>query len=190
MGIVPASGYNIFTPICATTECCCHAVASHADKLLSDPVHRSVTTLAASGRPAEILLVDDNQDDVFLTRRAFKGVRMPVSLHHVDNGAKCLAYLRKEPPYADASTPDLVLLDVNMPVMDGHEVLEEINADEALRHIPVVVLTTSAEESDISGMYHLRCNSYVTKPVDFEKFQRMVHQLTEYWLDLVILPPR
>lgn len=149
-----------------------------------------MSSVAESGRIAEILLVDDNEDDVYLTRRAFKGVRMPVKLHHVDNGAKCLAFLRKEPPYADAPTPDLVLLDVNMPVMDGHEVLEEINGDDSLRHIAVVVLTTSAEETDIAAMYDLRCNSYVTKPVDFEKFQQMVRQLTDYWLDLVVLPPR
>ena len=149
-----------------------------------------MTTIAGSGRAADILLVDDNEDDVYLTRRAFKGARLPVNLHHVDNGKKCLTFLRKQPPYADAPTPDLVLLDINMPVMDGHEVLAAINADDALRHLAVVVLTTSAEESDITAMYRLRCNSYVTKPVDFEKFQRMVQQLTDYWLDLVILAPR
>jgi CheY-like chemotaxis protein len=144
----------------------------------------------AHARSAEILLVDDNEDDVYLTRRAFRGTRMPVNLHHVDNGEKCLAFLRKEAPYAGTPNPDLVLLDINMPVMDGHEVLEAINADARLRHQAVVVLTTSAEESDVRAMYGRRCNSYITKPVDFEKFERMVQQLTDYWLGLVVLPSR
>jgi CheY-like chemotaxis protein len=149
-----------------------------------------MTNVTANARSAEILLVDDNDDDVFLTRRAFRGSRIPVNLHHVDNGEKCLAFLRKEVPYAGVPSPDLVLLDINMPVMDGHEVLEAINADARLRHQAVVVLTTSAEESDVRAMYRRRCNSYITTPVDFEKFERMVQQLTDYWLGLVVLPPR
>jgi CheY-like chemotaxis protein len=148
-----------------------------------------MTTLAARGRSAEILLVDDNDDDVYLTRRAFKGTALPVNLHHVDNGEKCLAFLRKQGPYSGTPAPDLVLLDINMPVMDGHEVMEAINADAGLRHLAVVVLTTSGEESDIRAMYDRRCNSYITKPVDFERFEGMVRQLTDYWLRLVVLPP-
>jgi two-component system response regulator len=154
------------------------------------PGIRVMTTIAARGRSAEILLVDDNDDDVYLTRRAFRGARLPVNLHHVDNGEKCLAFLRKQGPYNATPTPDLVLLDINMPVMDGHEVLEAINADDTLKHQAVIVLTTSAEESDIRAMYGRRCNSYITKPVDFEKFERMVQQLTDYWLGLVVLPSR
>lgn len=141
-----------------------------------------------SGRSAEILLVEDNEDDVYLTRRAFKSASVPVNLHHVDNGAKCLAYLRREGEFADAPVPDLVLLDINMPVMDGREVMAAINADPALRHLVIVVLTTSAEQSDIATMYQMRCNSYIAKPVDFEQFVKAVQQIADYWLGLVILP--
>ena len=139
-------------------------------------------------RAAQVLLVEDNEDEVFLTRRAFRDVIPMLHLHHVDNGQKCMAYLRREPPYSDALMPDLVLLDLNMPVMDGREVLREIIADPSLRHLPVVVLTTSAEEGDIYEMYRLRCSSYVTKPVNFDKFVQLVHQLVDYWLNLVHLP--
>jgi len=144
-------------------------------------------TLAAS-RPAEILLVEDNDDDVFLTRMAFEQAKLIVNLHHVDDGEKCMAFLRKQPPYADAPTPDLVLLDLNLPVMDGREVLAEIVKDEALKHLAVVVLTTSYEAEDIAAMYKLRCNSYITKPVDFEKFVDAVRKLQDYWFTVVILP--
>ena len=99
-----------------------------------------------------------------------------------------MAFLRKQPPYADAPTPDLILLDLNMPVMDGREVLAEIVNDEALRHLPVVVLTTSYEAEDVHKMYQLRCNSYITKPVDFEKFVEAVRKLEDYWLTVVVLP--
>ena len=139
-------------------------------------------------RPAEVLLVEDNDDDVYLTQRAFKAAKFLVNLHHVNNGRKCMAFLRKQPPYADAPTPDLILLDLNMPVMDGREVLAEIVKDEALRHLPVVVLTTSYEAEDVHKMYQLRCNSYITKPVDFEKFVEAVRKLEDYWLTVVVLP--
>jgi two-component system response regulator len=144
--------------------------------------------LHREARPAEILLVEDNEDDVYLTRRAFGSARFPVNLHHVDNGAKCLAFLRRQGEYAQAPAPDLVLLDINMPVMNGREVLAAINADSALRHLAIVVLTTSAEQSDITAMYQMRCNSYIAKPVDFDQFVHTVQQLAEYWLELAILP--
>jgi len=146
--------------------------------MMRDPISRS----------ADILLVEDNDDEVFLTRRAFRDLGPQVTLHHVDDGAKCLAFLRKQPPYANAPTPDLILLDLNMPVMDGREALREIQADVALRHLPVVILTTSGEESDIQSMYHLGCNSYVTKPVNFDRFVAVTAQLLDYWLNLVRLP--
>jgi CheY-like chemotaxis protein len=101
-----------------------------------------------------------------------------------------MAFLRKQPPYADALTPDLILLDLNMPVMDGREVLAEIVKDESLRHLPVVVLTTSYEAEDVQKMYKLRCNSYITKPVDFEKFAEAVRKLEDYWLTVVVLPSK
>ena len=135
-----------------------------------------------------MLLVEDNEDDVYLTQRAFKAAKFVVNLHHVNNGKKCMAFLRKQPPYADAPTPDIILLDLNMPVMDGREVLAEIIKDEALRHLPVVVLTTSYEAEDVQKMYTLHCNSYITKPVDFEKFAEAVKKIEDYWLTVVVLP--
>lgn len=142
----------------------------------------------ASTRIAEILLVDDNEDDVFLTREAFDAASLRVNLHHVDNGEKCLQYLRKQGVYADVPMPDLILLDMHMPVMDGHEVLSEIVKDEKLCHLPVVVLTTSYEAADVQKMYGLRCNSYITKPVDFESFVKVISQLAGYWLTVVVIP--
>ena len=139
-------------------------------------------------RMAEILLVDDNEDDVFLTREAFAVASLRVNLHHVDNGVKCLQFLRKQGPYADVPTPDLILLDMNMPVMNGHEVLSAIVADDKLSHLPVVVLTTSYEAADIQKMYKLRCNSYITKPVNFDNFVEAIAKLTDYWLTVVVIP--
>jgi CheY-like chemotaxis protein len=137
---------------------------------------------------ATILLMEDNEDDVFLTREAFDAAKLSVDLIHVDNGEKGMQFLRKQGPYADAPTPDLILLDMHMPVMDGHEVLTEIVNDEKLKYLPVVVLTTSYEAADIQKMYNLRCNSYITKPVDFENFVKAVSQLAGYWLTVVVMP--
>lgn len=142
----------------------------------------------AESRIAEILLVDDNEDDAFLTREAFDAASLRVHLHHVDNGAKGMQFLRKQGDYADVPSPDLILLDINMPVMNGFEVLSEIVKDEKLRHLPVVVLTTSYEAADIRKMYGLRCNSYITKPVDFDTFVKAISQLAGYWLTVVVLP--
>ncbi|WP_309680676.1 response regulator [Polaromonas sp.] len=142
----------------------------------------------ANSRIAEILLVEDNEDDVFLTRAAFEEAGLKINLHHVDNGEKCLQYLRKQGDYADAPTPDLILLDMHMPLMDGYEVLSEIVKDDALRHFPVVVLTTSFEAADIQKMYKLRCSSYITKPIDFDNFVKAISQLAGYWLTVVVVP--
>ena len=142
----------------------------------------------AKTRIAEILLVDDSEDDVFLTREAFDAAKLRVNLHHVDNGEKCLQFLRRQGPYADAPTPDLILLDMHMPVMNGHGVLAAIVADDKLRHLPVVVLTTSYEAADIQKMYALRCNSYITKPVDFDKFLDVISKFADYWLTVVVIP--
>lgn len=144
----------------------------------------------ANTRPAEILLVEDNEDDVILTREAFIASKFVLNLHHVDNGEKCLAFLRKQPPYQDAPTPDVILLDLNLPVMDGREVLAEIVKDDALRHLPVVVLTTSSSDSDILKMYALRCSSYIVKPLGFENFVDAITKLGNYWLTIVVLPPK
>ena len=143
-----------------------------------------------SSRPAEVLLVEDNEQDVVLTREGFKRAKFLVNLHHVEDGEECLAFLRKEGRFSESPTPDLILLDINLPVMDGREVLAEIVKDEKLKAIPVVVLTTSSAETDILEMYKLRCSSYITKPVDFEQFQKLVNELGNYWFTLVVMPPK
>lgn len=140
------------------------------------------------GRPAEILLVEDNDNDVELTRIGFKRTHLSINLHHVPDGVECMAFLHKEGQYAGVPTPDLILLDLNMPRMNGREVLEAISQDDGLRHLPVVVLTTSDAESDVLSSYKLRCSSYIVKPVDFENFARVVQSLTDYWFTLVVLP--
>jgi two-component system, chemotaxis family, response regulator Rcp1 len=137
---------------------------------------------------AEILLVEDNQEDVFLTRQCFKQSDLQVNLQHVNNGAKCLSYLRQENDYAQAPAPDLILLDLNMPVMSGQEMLEEMVQDDALRHLPVVVLTTSAMQADILTMSKLRCSAYVVKPVDFNEFQKAVQSIVDFWFKVAALP--
>ena len=139
-------------------------------------------------RPAEILLVEDNENDVILTRRAFKDAELAIKLHHVQDGEQCMAFLRKQGQYAAAPTPDIILLDLNMPRMDGREVLAEISGDENLRHLPVVILTTSSAEQEILKMYKLRCSSYIIKPVDLEQFVRVIRLFSDYWLTIVALP--
>jgi CheY-like chemotaxis protein len=145
---------------------------------------------ARGGRPAEILLVEDSEDDVFLTRKSFENAKLAVNLHHVEHGKKCMLFLRKEGEYADAPTPDLILLDLNMPVMDGRQVLAEIVRDDELRKLCVVILTTSDSERDVLDMYNLRCSSYITKPVDFAQFQRVIEEISNYWFTVVVLPPK
>ena len=139
-------------------------------------------------RPAEILLVEDNENDVVLTRESFNRSKLAVNLHHVKDGEECMAFLRRQDKYAAMPIPDVILLDLNMPRMDGAEVLTAISSDETLRHLPVVILTTSAEKNEILKMYKLRCSSYIIKPVDFEEFIRVIRTFTEYWLTVVALP--
>jgi CheY-like chemotaxis protein len=141
-------------------------------------------------RPPEILLVEDHESDVVLAREAFKRGHHEVNLHHVGNGAQCMEYLRKQGAYADAPTPDIILLDLNMPFMNGQEVLVEMQKDAGLRHLPVVVLTSSGYDRDVRQMYELRCNSYITKPLRFAEFQRIVESLMDYWFSVVALPER
>jgi CheY-like chemotaxis protein len=137
-----------------------------------------------------VLLVDDNEVDQFLTKRAFSQSGFRVRLECVDDGDQCLRFVRKEGEYADAPTPHLVLLDINMPRMGGKEVLKAMKADEMLRRIPVVALTTSQSDRDKQEMYDLRANSYIIKPVDFNAFVEIVKALCQYWFRVVTLPPR
>ena len=136
----------------------------------------------------DVLLVEDDPGDVLMTREAFLDHKLKNVLHVVDNGADAMAFLRKEGEYAESPTPDLVLLDLNLPRMDGREVLAQIKADDELRSIPVVVLTTSEAEEDILRSYQLHANAYVTKPVDFERFLEVVRQIDEFFVTVVKLP--
>ncbi|MGQ0632625.1 MAG: response regulator [Sporichthyaceae bacterium] len=136
----------------------------------------------------EILLVEDDPGDVLLTREALKDNRVANNLTVVNDGAEAMAYLRKEGEYAGAPTPDLVLLDLNLPRKDGREVLAEIKGDETLSHIPVVVLTTSAAEADVMGSYRLHASAYVTKPVDLDQFIDVVRQIDHFFVAIVTLP--
>ncbi|MFZ2293973.1 MAG: response regulator [Polaromonas sp.] len=147
-----------------------------------------IQPLSKQGREAVVLLVEDNADHAFLTREAFEEAQQKVNLQHVDNGEKCLAYLRRQAPYETAPRPDLILLDIHMPRMNGYEVMEAIHRDDALRGIPVVVLTTSATSLDVNRMYQLGCNSYLVKPGDFYIFTEAIRQLAQYWFNLVVLP--
>jgi two-component system, chemotaxis family, response regulator Rcp1 len=141
------------------------------------------------GRTAEILLVEDNEDDVLLTQEGFARAKLAVKLHWVKNGEECMEFLRKKERYRDAPTPDLVLLDLNMPVMNGRQVLAEIVKDDTLCQLPIVILTTSRSDQDVLDLYKLRCNSYITKPVDFPHFQQIIYDLANYWFTVVVLPP-
>jgi CheY-like chemotaxis protein len=141
------------------------------------------------GRPAVILLAEDNDNDVEITRLGFQRAKFAVDLHHVSNGEECMAFLRKEGPYGDAPVPDIILLDLNMPRMDGLEVMEAISKDARLKHLVTVVLTSSKTDEDVMRSYQLRCNSYLVKPINFEAFAKMVESLGDYWFTLVTLPP-
>ena len=137
----------------------------------------------------EILLVEDSPTDRLMAQEALRRARLLNTLHCVDNGEEALAFLRRRGKYADAPRPGLILLDLNMPKMDGREVLCELKADPKLKYIPVIVLTTSDDERDIVSAYGAHANSYITKPVDFTNFTDAIAAIGEYWLNVVTLPP-
>ena len=144
---------------------------------------------AASRRPAEILLVEDNPGDVDLTRETLLDSKLLNHMSVVNNGVEAMAYLRREGKYVDATRPDLILLDLNLPKKDGREVLAEVKVDERLRRIPVVVLTTSSAEKDILQTYDLHANCYITKPVNLDQFSAVVRAIENFWFTIVRLPP-
>ena len=139
--------------------------------------------------PIRILLVEDNPGDVRLTIEALKDGKVENPLETVKDGVEALAYLRQEGPYAGKQLPELILLDLNLPRMDGREVLAAIKSDPKLMNIPVVVLTTSEAEQDIVRSYNLHANCFITKPVNFEQFSAVVKAIDNFWLSVVTLPP-
>ncbi len=141
-----------------------------------------------NSKTIEILLVEDNPGDARLTREAFKEGRLLNNLTVICDGIEALAYLRQQRQYANSARPDLVLLDLNLPRKDGREVLAEIKADEELKRIPVVVLTTSAAQEDVMRAYGSHANCYITKPVCLDQFLRVIQSIESFWLSLVKLP--
>jgi CheY-like chemotaxis protein len=141
--------------------------------------------MTGTRKTIDVLLVEDDPGDVLMTREAFEHNKVRNTLTVVADGVSALEYLRKEGEHADASTPDLILLDLNLPRMDGREVLEALKADERLRMIPVVVLTTSEAEDDVVRSYALHANAYVTKPVDFEQFMDVIRKVDEFFISVV-----
>jgi chemotaxis family two-component system response regulator Rcp1 len=138
--------------------------------------------------PIDILLVEDNAGDVRLTQEVLKGSKVRNNLIVATNGQEALNCLRRQGKYSTSPRPDLVLLDLNLPVMDGREVLQRIKDDSDLKRIPVVILTTSKAEEDILKTYNLHANCYVTKPVDLDQFVKVVKSLEDFWLAIVKLP--
>ncbi|WP_375443237.1 response regulator [uncultured Nostoc sp.] len=139
--------------------------------------------------PIEVLLVEDNPGDAQLTRIALEDSKISIHLNVVEDGVEAMAFLRKQEKYVKAAHPDIVLLDLNLPRKDGREVLAEIKADEKLKRIPVVILTTSQSEEDILKAYNLSANCYITKPVDFDQFVKIVQSIENFWFAIVKLPP-
>jgi CheY-like chemotaxis protein len=149
-----------------------------------------MTAPRESSLPIEVLLVEDDPGDVLMTQEAFDEHKVRNKLNVVSDGEEALSYLRREGPHADAPRPDLILLDLNLPRVDGRQVLQAIKEDPDLRRIPVVVLTTSGADEDILRSYSLHANAYVTKPVDFDSFIAVVRQIDEFFVSVVKLPPR
>ncbi|MCC6967660.1 MAG: response regulator [Nitrospira sp.] len=139
-------------------------------------------------KPIEILLVEDNPGDVRLTIEALKEAKVINHLTVVKDGVEALAFLRRQGSYTAAPHPHLIVLDLNLPRKDGREVLADIKADDNLKRIPVVVLTTSQDEQDVLKSYNLHANCYITKPVDLDQFVRVVRSIEDFWLGIVVLP--
>jgi CheY-like chemotaxis protein len=140
--------------------------------------------------PVEILLVEDSPGDVRLTREAFREADMLINLHVATDGVEAMAFLRHEGDHVRAPRPDMILLDLNLPKMDGREVLAHIKEDDSLKMIPTVILTTSEAEVDIVRSYKLQANCYLTKPVQLEAFESLVKSINDFWLKMVKLPPQ
>lgn len=140
--------------------------------------------------PIHILLVEDNEGDILLTKEAFEDAKLHVKLSIVKDGIEAIDFVNKEGKYENADQPDLVLLDVNLPKKNGHEVLKYIKESEAIKHIPVIMLTTSSAEKDINRSYSNYVNCYITKPVDVNDFMMVVNTIEDFWISIVKLPTR
>jgi len=138
--------------------------------------------------PINVLLVEDCPGDVRLTQEAFRELNVCIGLHVVPDGVEAMKFLRNEPGHSDAPRPDLILLDLNMPMLDGREVLALIKADDALKSIPIVILTTSDAEADIVNGYQLQANCYLSKPFQLELFEGLIRSINDFWLTRAKLP--
>lgn len=141
-------------------------------------------------RPIEILLVEDNPGDIILTKEAFAEAKIKNNIHIARDGEEALLYLNRHSGFEKAVIPDLILLDLNLPKIDGREVLDNIKSDESLCHIPVVVLTSSESEQDILKTYELHANSYVVKPINLEQFVSVISAIENFWFTVVTLPSK
>ena len=146
--------------------------------------------IGEDGMAVQVLLVEDSPGDVRLTQEAFREANMAIQMHVASDGVEAMAFLRQEVPFNGAPRPDLILLDLNLPKMDGREVLANIKADDNLKTIPTVILTTSEAEADIVKSYQLQANSYLSKPVEFEAFESLVKSINDFWLVRAKLPQR
>jgi chemotaxis family two-component system response regulator Rcp1 len=147
-----------------------------------------MTTIEEAGMPMEVLLVEDSPGDVRLTQEAFRDANRSIRLHVASDGVEALAFLRKEGAHVHAPRPDIILLDLNLPKMDGREVLAHIKEDDSLKTIPTVILTTSDSEADVVKCYQLQANCYLSKPVQLEAFEALVKSINDFWMTKVKLP--
>ena len=141
-------------------------------------------------RPVDILLVEDNPGDVRLTKEALKDAKVLNEIYVARDGVEAMEFLHRKGKFTDVPLPDIILLDLNLPKKDGREVLAEVKEDPILKHIPVVVLTTSKADEDIIRTYNLHANAFITKPVDLKRFSEIIHVLNEFWFTIVKLPPK
>lgn len=148
------------------------------------------TTANQTAKQIEILLVEDNEGDVGLVEEVFQEAKIMNNLNIAEDGEEAILFLRKEGKFSNVPSPDIILLDLNLPGKDGREVLKEIKEDGELKRIPVVILTTSKAEEDILKSYNLHANSYITKPVDFDQFIKVIKSIENFWLDIVKLPSK
>jgi chemotaxis family two-component system response regulator Rcp1 len=147
-----------------------------------------MSAIGGDGMPIQVLLVEDSPGDVRLTQEAFRDANPSIQLHVANDGVEAMAFLRREGAHMNAPRPDLILLDLNLPKMDGREVLAHIKEDDGLKTIPTVILTTSESEADIAKSYQLQANCYLTKPVQLDAFESLVKSINDFWLTKVKLP--